>query len=236
MIDSTLANLVFIGVVLSISRALLSGWATHRASERRANFEKQLREKSEEISKKSDAIANKNAEIAELNKQIAATVSGGDNYSYVQISPPRGNSQVCEVYLVNAGTYPVYDVSVTVEDMERFLELSRAAPPTSSAMQMGQFLAGAATVYPPRTIGPKKSMPLGMLQFPDSDTKDYKAYNVDITARNCSVGQEIRFRRVEGEWKTAVKTLIIHDFDKRSERKEMVDPKFPRDSTGKPLW
>src|SRR5207302_1136108 len=123
----------------------VSGWATFRASEQRGDFEKRLADKSDEISKKSTEIANKNAEIAELNKQIAATLTGGDNYSYVQISPPAQNSHVCEVYLINRGDYPVYDVSVQITDVKRLLELGRVAPPTGSAMQMGQYLAQAVT-------------------------------------------------------------------------------------------
>jgi hypothetical protein len=190
---------IFLGVALSIFAGLcgglLSAWATFRASEQRADFEKQLADQSKEISKKSTEIANKNAEIAELNKQIAATLTGGDNYSYVQISPPKQNSHLCEVYLINPGDYPVYDVSVEITDVKRLLELSHVAPPTGSQTEMGQYLAQAVTTYPTRNIGPKKSLPLGMLQFPDSDTEQYKAYNVQITARNGWVDQEIRLRR-----------------------------------------
>ncbi|MBA3833178.1 MAG: hypothetical protein H0X34_15050 [Chthoniobacterales bacterium] len=233
---SSFSMLVFVGAVISTAGALLGAWGALKASSARAEFEHKLGVKSEETAEQSNKIAQKNAEIAELNQQIAATLSGGDNYSYVQIAPPVQNSNVCEVYLINRGAYPVYDVSVDIQDVERFLELSRSAPPTSSGIQMGQFLSGASTVFPPRTVGPRKSIALGLLQFPDSDAKTYKAYNVDLAARNCTVGQEIRFRRVDGAWKTAVKTWILHDIDKRSETKYEVDPEFPRDANGKPQW
>ena len=227
--------LVFIGAVVSIVGAAVAGLGTLFASNQRAEFERQLRKKSEEISKKSDEIAIRNAEIAELNKQVAATLTGGDNYSYVQISPPAQNSHVCEVYLINRGDYPVYDVSVQITDVKRLLELSHVAPPTGSAMQMGQYLAQAVTAYPTLNIGPKKSLPLGMLQFRDSDTEQYKAYNVEITGKR-SLSQEIRLRRAKEKWKYGDKRSIFGPGNSGPRREELIDPEFPRDEAGKVQW
>jgi hypothetical protein len=75
-----------------------------------------------------------------------------------------------------------------------------------------------------------------MLPFPGSGKKITRA-----TTSRSPPGIAGSFKKFDSaaskaNGKTAEKAFILHDLDKRSEEKETVDPKFPRDSTGKPLW
>jgi len=96
--------LVLIGGVLSAVGAFVATMRQNQekaqSATQRAQFEKGLREKSDEI--------------AELNKQIAAQVTGGDSYCTLFVSAPGKDSNQSGIILISHGQYPVYDVSVKI--------------------------------------------------------------------------------------------------------------------------
>ncbi len=95
--------LILLGAILSAIGAFV---ATYRQNEdkvqsasQRAQFETELRKKSEEITA--------------LNKTIAASVTGGDSFCYVEFIV--GSDRITPT-ITSHGKYPVYDVNIQMRD------------------------------------------------------------------------------------------------------------------------
>lgn len=80
-----------------------------------------LNEKSENIEKLSQENIRLSMEIAQLNKKITATLTGGDNYCYFLPSRPGEKSNIVDLILINKGSYPLYDISVKIDDVEEMV-------------------------------------------------------------------------------------------------------------------
>ena len=68
----------------------------------RAQFESELRAKSEEIAK--------------LNRAIAESITGGDSYCYVQLGNASRHGALLAV--IHQGAYPLYNVTVRIADLD----------------------------------------------------------------------------------------------------------------------
>lgn len=90
--------LVFGGTFLSAAGALIVAFQQINSATKRAEFERELRSKTEEISA--------------LNKKIADSVIGGDSFCY--LSPAEGPGNTTFVFLVNRGENTMYDVSFNI--------------------------------------------------------------------------------------------------------------------------
>jgi hypothetical protein len=106
--------LVLIGGLLTLAGGL---WATYeankdklRSSEERNKFEKELRIKSEEIAKLS---------VYNLN-----ILTGGDSFPFTEPSFNIASLGQMDLWLVNGGMYPLYDVTVTIRDLKKFQALA----------------------------------------------------------------------------------------------------------------
>ena len=80
--------LVFIGAIIAAVGAL---WT----SLQQAQFERELRAKSDEI--------------AELNRTIVASVTGGNSFCYLAFALGDGTTNSFPLMLVHEGDYPIYD-------------------------------------------------------------------------------------------------------------------------------
>ncbi len=173
------------------------------------------------------------SEITELNKKIAATLTGGDNYCYFLLLGPGEKSNIADLMLINEGEYPVYDVSIKIDDVEKLLSIikdqqKKGNLPYDSRTRWNTMLFEVSKILRVGNIGPKQAVELGGLHLPNTDKK---SYNIYITARNGSVMQAVRFRRVDGKWKTAMQVT-------RGSKvlEESIDPDFPRNEEGKIDW
>lgn len=204
------AALVLVGALLS---AIGGFWATARqqrltaeAAEQRAQFERELRMKSDEI--------------ASLNRQIAASITGGDGFTYLDVIPEGDGFALL---LLNGSEFPAYDVSIRIVDVDTLNRLGRQMA-ASAAFARSQLVVGAGNV------GPKQVALIGRL--PDK-WSDIAAFNVFIGARNGFVTELLRRRKVDGEWHRAIRVTRDRDGAILYER---VDPKFPRNAQGEVDW
>ncbi len=214
--------LVLLGGILSAVGAFVATMRQNQekaqSASQRAEFEKDLRQKSEEI--------------AELNKQIAANVTGGDSYCYLFVSQPGEKSNSSGLILMNEGKYPVYDISVKIDDVEHLVEIAKNelmnSEEATSWTQTTALLSRASKVFRPGNLGPNQATELGELQLP---TGDKQSYNIYIIARNSYVVQTIRFRRINGTWKRAEKIQVNGKV-----LRETIQPDFPLNEKGQVQW
>lgn len=162
-----------------------------KAAEERARFETELRAKSDEI--------------AALNQKIADSVTGGDSYCYFFVGRPGSKSQLADLLLMTHGAYPLYDVSVKIDDVQKLVDLVQAKSasgelPYDSMLLANQALGQASSVSSLGNIGPNQAAHFGAL---DLSGRTKASWNIYFTARNGAVTQFVRFLRVGATWKFA---------------------------------
>ncbi|MDD5681106.1 MAG: hypothetical protein PHI59_07675 [Candidatus Omnitrophica bacterium] len=195
---------------------------------------KQLLDKSEKIEKLSEENKLLTKEISQLNKKIAADLTGGDCYCYFFISRPGKNSNIIDLMLMNDGDCPIYDISVKIDDVEKLLEISSSEMAAGKlpydSMTLLNSAHGKASIFMQLgNLGPHQCIQLNGIQIPPNVNK--KSYNIYITARNGSITQIVRYRRVNDEWKIASKIIKGGEVIK-----EDIDPGFPHNDKGKIDW
>ncbi|MGO9019418.1 MAG: hypothetical protein ACLQVJ_13825 [Syntrophobacteraceae bacterium] len=181
--------LVLTGALLSASGAF---WANYRQNQekmlsanQRAQFEADLRAKSDEI--------------AEINKQIAATVTGGDSFCYLMISNIDDKTGTGILLLLHQGLYPLYDVQAQITDVQEFEKRDKKndnllwkSRPGSTDLSIGNFAEGAR-IFSTISLG-------------QTDKRDFI---VSFNARNGFWTQWLKFRFVNGKWFSATKVQKV---------------------------
>jgi len=112
---------VLVGAIITA----FGGWLTFQT---RLQFERELREKSDEI--------------AELNRKIADWVTGGESFCRISVGVGDGSSDTVELRLLNKGEYPLYEVSMTIFDWNRRVPIETTLPipnpvPRSANLPLG---------------------------------------------------------------------------------------------------
>ena len=191
-----------------------------------------LQNKSERVEKLSEENIRLSKEIAKLNEKIASTVTGGDSYSYFFFTGPN-NSNECDLMLLTSGEYPLYDVSIRIDDVEHMLDLvkdeaDKGNLPYNSITEVNENLYKYSKIMKVGNLGPNQALQLGLIKF-SQDKK--QSYNINITARNGNVVQFIRFRKKNGKWKRAERILFNGVV-----MKETIDPEFPLENEHEILW
>ena len=220
-------------------------------AEEQADSQRQLRKKSDEIAVLNNLLAAKSDEIANLNREIAASVTGGDSYCYFAIEYPFGSElfpEDIDLLLVREGKYPLYDINIEILDLETLYDDLRQRlkrqlllyvytqdwPVTrinvgNIGVQQSDSFMGNIGIQP--SISPKgahRGLRPIRVKLPDSGVQ---LYLIQITARNGYVNQFVKFKRVNGKWKKAVKVIF-----NGKEVKEIVDLDFPRNDKGQVEW
>jgi hypothetical protein len=97
--------LVLFGAILSAAGVFLATLRQNQekaqSAVQRAQFESELRAKSDEIAK--------------LNRTIAESITGGDSYCYVQLG--NASRRGALLAIIHQGAYPLYDVVVRIADL-----------------------------------------------------------------------------------------------------------------------
>jgi len=194
----------------------------------------QLSNKTEKLERLSEENMRLNNEINKLNKKIAADLTGGDNYCYFLPSRPGEKSNIIDLMLINEGDYPLYDISVKIDDVEKMMEILHKEQdagnlPYDSTTLSNAMFAEASQVLRIGNLGPHQAMQLSGIQIPSNVVK--KSYNINIMARNGSLVQLLRYRRIDNQWKMAVKIMRGKDIIK-----ENIDEDFPRNEDGEISW
>lgn len=181
------------GVAVVVIGAFVSAGGALWSSGERTRFERELRDRSDEI--------------AELNRRIAASVTGGDSFCYLDVTV-NNETGVVGLNVAHEGEYPLYDVNFCIADLQKGDRI---------AFQVGNAI-------------PNLVFSVGTIQLPSTCEQDY---NVFFSARNGHFMQEIRFRRIDGQWKQAIRVRWLTDISPVLER---VEPGFPLNGEGKVEW
>jgi hypothetical protein len=238
------ASTVFlvVGPVLTLVGGIWSQ-VRHNADQAELNkrYDKQLEAQAQLLSKTNEVVeltrtlAAKSDEIARLNRELRESMTGGDSFAYVAPTEASGESKVLTI--VQMGRSPLYDVAARVVDLAR--------EPKPEDIKNGVLNAEQAKSLMGVSYGPfnlPANMALTGAIPPIGLTGRYVAINVFFTARNGSWSESLRFKRVDGQWRSAIEVVRDPaDPTRPSPRRARilltrVDPKFPRNRRGEPIW
>jgi hypothetical protein len=192
-------GLILVGAILGAIGAL---WAASQ----KAEFERELR--------------IKNEEIAALNKKTFNAVTGGDSFCYFSLSLPNRASSIGRFFIVHQGDNALYDVTARLVNLDRFEEIKgeftiSSLKYTDTNITLGTLIARHAS------IGNEVKLD----QFPS------RGYNIFFSARNGSFSELLRLKKVQDKWKQAIQ--VTRDGKVIFEK---VDDEYPRDSSGNFVW
>ena len=184
-----------------------------------------------ELSDNNHELVKKSEKIAELNDFILSSVTGGENHGKLFTSLPNKNNFI-DIMFVNNGKYPLYDVTINMEDKEKLVEnlekLSANPNSFSSAKEFFNLTQKGSIQFNIGNVGPSQVILLGGLTIPDTDKR---TFNIRIMARNGTIHSSVKYQRFNGGWKMAVQESIggkiVH---------EDIDPEFTKDKNGKMEW
>jgi hypothetical protein len=223
--------LITVGIVMIAMGTILT-YIGQQINNDKSN--KELIGKSEKIESLSEENKTLIIEINKLNKKISADLTGGEGYCYFMPSRPGQNSNIVDLMLMNDGDYPIYDISVKIDDVEKMMEILHKEKeagklPYDSMTLSNAMFAKASIVIQVGNMGPHQYAQLNGIQIPPD--VDKKSYNIHITARNGTLTQILRYRRIDNKWKMALQIM-----KEGKVIKEDVDEDFPRNEKGKIDW
>ena len=201
------ATLIAIGAILTVIGAFWSN-RQQTASER------SLREKSEEIIR--------------LNQEINNSIIGGDSFCYVSVFGPMPETDTGKFMLVHEGEYNLYDLTVIVKDLEKMGKIFRQKNNTATIAELS---STETTIPVSNLLGsliPSLSWSLCSFDFSNSDTQRFTFHFI---ARNGDFQQDLRARKINGEWLVA--TRVVRD---EKEIYANIHPEFPRNADGEIEW
>jgi hypothetical protein len=185
------------GAAVSLAGAILAAFgafvAGRQQDHQRADYEHELRErtdqlraKAEEISELNRQLAAKNDELARLARQGLDTITGADSFCTLHVTDIEDRG-VGTLRIRHHGAFPLYDVVMTIAATQAALDAGRGmkllvgtmAPGTVGILRHGHGLGGNA------------------------ESKDIF---VRFSARNGAWTQVIALRRVGSDWKTSTET------------------------------
>jgi hypothetical protein len=143
-------------------------------------------------------------------ERLVATVTGGDSFAYVNFIATGPNRIIAQA-LLSVGNFPLANVGARIVDLQAFDAIVEgpnpfAADHTVFAAELAPQMAIMVTTVPAFT--------------PATDKMDF---NVFFSARNGWWTQMVRFRKVDGEWRSAF--VVMRDDD--SPLYGRIDEGFP---------
>jgi hypothetical protein len=195
---------------LVMTGAVLAALGAFWASAQKAQFEHELRLKSEEL--------------AELSKTTLAAVTGGDSFCYIAVSQPSPGTSRALAMVIHTGEHPLYDVSARLVDLDKFDGLKGQGTYTYEALNSTQTLIQLGTLIPKHA---------GELGRWDLNAFPLRGMNIFFTARNGGFTECLRVRRVGDSWAQAI--LVTREGGGTT-LFEQVDAAFPREPDGKVDW
>jgi hypothetical protein len=143
-----------------------------------------------------------------------------------------------EIDLHHEGRYPVYEIEIRVVDLRKSRQIDAENLKLNRNMTLEQMAQTEIrysfrdNTYLQRLDPNRVVMSMAMWQLPqDTDQQDY---NVWISARNGTVVQQIRFRRINGEWKCQMRVMrndsVLYDSTLKG------SDYLPRNEAGEVQW
>jgi hypothetical protein len=159
------------------------------------------------------------SELEDRTKDLVGFITGGESICYLSATTmPDGNLRF--VAVVHQGKHPAYGVVARIVDLE---VAERYGLPIS-----GESFAASETELVIGDLIPGHAKMMGGAIAPASG--DIRRFNIFFTARNGSFIQRLRFRRVDGIWRRAIK---VQSFNSHFED---VDDAYPRTPDGGVAW
>jgi len=220
------AIVILFGGLLSIAGGLWSGQNQTKSAELRAQFEHDLRAKSDEIAQKSEdlvklnrEIATKSDQISSLNQEIAASVTGGNEFVYLDPLLAEEQNRIFLI-IVHDGRYPIYDVGFRVLDFR-----VGGTKPLAEEMLSNTFSVGSLAPKTRRFVA----------YWPLVPGQTHYAFNFFFTARNARgfTIQQYRFAKINGKWLSATD---VRPYNGGRVLHSHIDPNYPKRADGKIDW
>ncbi|MDQ6472455.1 hypothetical protein RB619_17570 [Flavobacterium sp. LHD-80] len=200
------SGLILLGAILSAIGAL---WA----SQSQSSFERESKEKSEQLVMKSE-------EIATLNKEIVKIVTGGDSFCLFDFTGTIHNPLV----LRHDGKYPIYELKISIRNLGDYRQISGRSIQILTA-QTNTFMAG--------TINPQY---WGLMPTMELDKRLVaQGFRIEYESRGGSWYQEFRFFFIKDKIEYATK-VIRNIQDKNEIIYEKKSDNFPLNKRGEIDW
>jgi hypothetical protein len=191
----------------------------------------------EEKSKLTKQILNLTEKNARLNQDINNIATGGNSYCYITFGPWETDIKTLHGNINHEGTFPLYDLTITLYDMIKYRELE-----TKIDSKSGYYVGDMNKIMKTINIGninPGLNIAnMWHLRLPHLLKVDnYKEYKVNVFygARNGSWVQLVRLKKVRlGEsdyWAQAIN--VRRDKEVLFEN---IDANYPRNINGKVEW
>ncbi|WP_137675376.1 hypothetical protein [Agarivorans sp. Toyoura001] len=169
----------------------------------------ELLAKSSELQLKSDQLIDKGEEINKLNVEILNHTTGGDSYPELTIESLDGKTNSGQLIISNVSdNYNMYELQVRIYD------LASKVPRTLENMTGDDKILDVGNI-PAKTASTQGMINLGNITE--------KKLNIFSQTRNGSFVQELRLKKINGEWLAASR---IKTFDGEM-LKENIDDHFP---------
>ena len=152
-------------------------------------------------------------------------LTGGESFTKIVVaglddSDPNADS----AYLVvkNDNPHPLYDISLAISDNEVRRRLENQGVPTEKSFPRSLKNVG------PFSLGPHQVRTFFDWRTPSGGRL---SYGINVTARNGAWFQALRSRHNGTKWTTAWQVVKGRDIVS-----EEIDPEYPRDANGLPIW
>ncbi len=184
-----------------------------------------------------ESLIQSGAKLQDLTKQNLESSIGGSSYCYLDFGfpdPPKG--ELYGIIWIH-GKYPLHDAWMNVLDVPKFNEFTQRVPKPytlSQMMKVGRQQINLGDL-PPGTggngheNGDESQRMITEITFDDKTDKDY---NILFGALNGNWRERLKLKRVDGQWKRALRVT------KAKSGKiiwENVDPLYPK-VNGKVEW
>ncbi len=156
------------------------------------------------------------SEAAKLNQQVLGSISGGDSFAYLKFIFQGNDPDRPLVVVIHQGRYPLYDVSVRIVDQDKWNKIGRVDSSLEALRQAEAYLQVGN--LPPKRV----HLPRQRWLMPNRQQVNYL---VEISARNGSVTELLRLRRVAGEWRWALR--VTRGMEGEILLVEEIEPEFP---------
>ncbi len=157
---------------------------------------------------------------SELEESLAQT-TGGDSFCYLDIAPVAPNQLL--VKLVHRGSYPVFNVVVTLNDVDAFYK----------GMQLGD-LTSSRRFFPTVDVVPVFSFGQPLATFPIGSDATLRTFTAEIDARNGVFSEVVLINPLKGGGAyRALRVKAWFSPTKQGIVLEQIDKDFPRDLLGR---
>ena len=187
----------------------------------RVKKQSQVESSFESMEKRFEELLNR---VEESANEMIGHISGGSNFPCIYYTSYDMTTDTGGLALMTNGKYPLYDVSLRIVDVQKFLK-SKDNPndPSMESRELSITHINVGNVTPEAMID---------LQSWKLESHPEQTYNIFISARNGYFIQTLRLLKIDGSWHSA--TQIMNR--ERATIFEEASDKFPRDSEGKLFW